>query len=212
MGEQSVKTRKRSIGKLRSRVFRLARRLNPILLVFIAVVLVLMASQVERFVNKGTVLGYQVRRVPKTSSIASKDLSKRMTSSSKVCKQISADFVSKQLKQEVTESTFLPDKIQLENFSSCMFRTKEKPFRSVSVTVRERSNEDEAKKTLVTAAKQSVEVKIEGVDEAYFTEKANRLTARRGSKVATIVVMSSANDKVPSQDAAVAMAKQLFLN
>ena len=119
----------------------------------------LVGSQVERFLNKGTILGFQVRTVKSQASKARQNRSgsiiggtvSKENQKSIACDTFPADKVAKIVESEVERiSGFVPDRTEPQLVSSCIYRTKgdAKNNRSISILLREQKDESAAKKTL----------------------------------------------------------------
>lgn len=174
------------------------------------VVAILGFTQIERFTSKGTVLGYQLRKVGSIRQISDQEKKENPAQTNEACKRVSEKFVSDLLNQPVMQGAFSSDRITPELFSSCIFRTKKGASRTVSMTYRERQTEDIAKNTTNGAAKRGARVTVTNSNEAYFSEDNNQLTARRGQIIAVVTVSKASQDQPSSKDAAVKIAAELL--
>lgn len=181
--------------------------------------MILVGTQIERFINKGTILGYGVRDVKskqakarqnKSGSIIGGTVSKE-NQKSIACDTFPANKVSEVLQSEVDRiSGFVPDKTEPNIVSSCIYRTKGAAagIRTVSILLREQKDSSTAQRTLATLRDGGKGEEVKGVgDEAYFNTGANQLTVRRDKRLITVTVPGSEDSKQDSKTTAVAIAK-----
>jgi len=187
--------------------------------ILIVVALLLVGSQVERFINNGTVFGYEVRTVKsqetrsrqnRSGSILGGDVSKD-NQKSIACDTFPADRVSKVLKTDVERiSGFVPDRAQPTLVSSCIYRTKGdvKDRRAISILLREQKDEVIAQKMIVSLKQATKGEDVKGLgDEAYFNTSANQLTVRKGKRLITVTVPRTQTSAQDSKTTAVEIAK-----
>ena len=183
------------------------------------IVLVLVLSQVERFVRVGTIFGYAVRSTQSAESATVKNrsgsiINGRVSADNKksiACDLFPENKVKDILKTDVERiSGFVPDSVGVTTTSSCIYRTKAdaQNRRTISLLYREFKDQATSKKTLESLRKSNKgsDVKKLG-NEAYFNESANQLTMRQDKKVYTITVPGTANQKSNSKDTAIQIAK-----
>lgn len=163
------------------------------------VVLMIVISQIERFVTQGTLLGYQVRSVQSEASKLQQNRSgslingkvSKENQKSIACDTFPASEVQKKLKQDVERiSGFVADRSDPYLISSCIYRTKAGDNkRTIALLVREQKDKQVAQKTLQTLKAGSKGDVVKGVgDEAFFNTSANQLTVRVDKKIFTVTV------------------------
>lgn len=185
----------------------------------ILIIVLLLATQVERFIRVGTILGYQVRTIEADKSTELKNRSGSIVNGkvaeenqkSIACEKFPADRVAKVLESEVERiSGFVPDRTTPVLTSSCIYRTKgkTKDARTVAILYREQKDDDAAKKTISSLrnAKNGEDVKKLG-DEAFFNINANQLTVRSKNRLITVTTPTTEGAKLSSKAAATEIAK-----
>jgi len=179
-------------------------------LVLILLCIALVVTQTERYIHKGTILGYKVKNV----SPSPKDTSNIFSTSQKpsaACDKVSEQFVSDALGQEVGRiSVGFEDRTEPYFISSCSYRTKETPTRSVTINIRDTKDEQAAKAAIDNLEKRSQGTTVENVgDKAYYSDLSRQLTAQKGNRIVTVTVSKeSGNGDVASKDAATKIAQQ----
>lgn len=182
-------------------------------------VLLLVISQVERFVRVGTIFGYSARTLKssqidpgpnRSGTILGGSVSKN-NQKSIACDLFPEDKMKSVLKEDLERiSGFVPDKIGEVTTSSCIYRTKggASSRRTISLLYREQKDEGTAKKILVALRKPNKGSDVSKLgDEAYFNESANQLTVRVNKKLYTITVPEVESAKSTSKDIAIEIAK-----
>lgn len=197
------------MGKFHLSTGRKLTKLHKGTYVAIVIVLILVSSQVERFINKGTIFGYQARDIKSQQVISRQNSSGSLidgsiaaeNQKSAACEVFPADKVSKILKSDVERiSGFLPDRNDPILVSSCIYRTKgdTKDRRSISILLREQKDVVTAQKTIVALKQTTKGEDLKGVgDEAYFNTTTNQLTVRKDKKLVTVTaprIQSSGQD------------------
>ena len=181
----------------------------------IIVAVILGATQLERFITHGTLLGYQLRRVEQKSSYTKNPLGSASNTPqpSESCKKLTEKDVSKILNSKVERiGGAFGDRTEPTFVSSCIYRATEKGMRSVTVILRDAKDEAAAQKSLeITSKLKGVEQVNKLGDEAYFNPTAQQLTVRSKKRIATVTVSKpTAESKISSKDAALKMAEQLL--
>lgn len=173
-----------------------------------AVVLVLLiASQLERFLHKGTVLGYQVRH--SGTSVVGNSANQFTTNDNTACKKVSSKDVQTALGESVSQTgAGLHDRIQPTFLSICSYRTTNQPTRSVSIVIRDARDENAAKATFGAVAKRQGSETVNKLgDQAAFVTNSNQLMVRKGKRLVTVTVTkASGSDKASSKDVALKIA------
>lgn len=185
-------------------VQQIVKWITPKKAILVLLGLLFIISQGYLFINKGTILGYQLRNVEqdanKTSSTASE---------SAACKAVPASKVSDVLKLEVKRLGGEFGDITQPNFmSSCVYRTNQTPSRSVTIIIRESKNQATAEKTFQSAKEKTETEEIKGLGEgAFYSAKSNQLQARQGKRLLTITVSKPINgSEIDSKTAAIKLS------
>lgn len=187
---------------------KIPKHLGYIILAVIVVLLV--GTQAERYTRQGTILGYQVRKMPTTSPVSRfKDMKAQP---SKACDTVSEKEVKEVLRVEVQRiGGNFPDRTTPTFSSSCSYRTTQKPYRVVSITIHDAINEASAKTSMINAAKRPGKEVIRNVgSEALFFAPQGQLLVRSGKRTVTIMVNKSGENQVSSKDAALKLVKQVL--
>ncbi len=182
------------------------RHIQPRFLIAAFAAVILLGSQVERFISHGTILGYQLRKMESQAAKSNQNMSgsilgatvSKTNQKSIACDTFPANKVSQKLKQDVERvSGFVADKTDPYIISSCIYRTKDAAKkRTVALLIREQKDKQAAQKTLQTLKSGAKGEVIKGVgDEAFFNVNANQLTVRTGKKLFTVTVPRTENSE-----------------
>lgn len=162
-----------------------------VLLIVVAVFLVLL--QLERFINKGTFMGYQLRQVEST------EISNPFNSAvpSETCNKVTIELVQDLLKQPVARSGNVADRKKPLLYSTCSYKTTKGPTRTITVSQQE-VEAGRAKQSLTDLKSRSKGESVSGIgDEAYFSTTTNQLTVRKSDKIIRVKVSKARDDKQP---------------
>lgn len=178
---------------------RLYSKLGPAKVAILVIFLLLAALQTERFIRKGTLLGYKVvdKGTSKNSGKGGSANAFDKPQPSKSCDKVSADETAKIIGSKVERlAASIGDRSEPTFISTCIYRTTDKPTRSVTVIIKEAKDEESAKKTLSNISATKDIEKINGFgDEAYFSPTSSQLNIRKNKEIVTITV-SKATEKV----------------
>ena len=208
-----VKFRHQKAGSLRKRVFG-----RPWWQYAVAVaVVILLGFMVQRFIKQGTIFGYKVRDVRSTNATIRGNNSGALAGSSKpaaktnrACTDVSAQMISKAINDTVkTVGSFAVDITKPNLVSSCIF-TSPTTKTTLSVLLREFTDQEKAKKTVDALAKaQGIEKVSVRADQAIYNSTANQLTVRKGARVTTITVTKNSKEKFDNKTTAIQVANIL---
>lgn len=185
---------------------------NPKNAILIALAILLVASQVYTFIDRGQILSFKVRTVNKkvdTKALTTKR-SQQDISKSLVCSTISPDFMKKLLGTEVKQSTLYSDVMnnKLTSNSTCIYTADKK---TVTISFQEKSDKDLAvKEVQKTKSKSSSKEVKDYLDESYFVESAGQLTSRKGNKVVNVFIKVESGSKLNIQDVAKEITNKLL--
>lgn len=174
-------------------------------------ILVIAGLLVERFVHKGTLLGYQVRKVDSDSK--QKQLSNDENQKSQACESASAEAVGEVLGAEVLRiGGSFADRTKPTFISSCSYKSVQKPSRSVTIVLRDAVSNDAAKSALDAVAKNNQVDKIDNLgDNAYFSHVSQQLTVVSQRRITTVTINKPHEvSQIESKDAAVQIAKLIL--
>ncbi len=164
----------------------------------------------ERLINKGTIFGYQIRHVKK-SSILSDDQPKP----SKTCETVNEEQIKNIMGVKATRSggTF-GDRNEPTFISTCTYKLEDTPFRTITMVVRDTTDNDSAKKQIQSAVARKGSESVDKLgDEATYSDSANQLIVRKGKKIYTVSVSRPGQaSTISSKDASVAIANLLVAN
>ncbi len=191
-------------------------KVHPFVVMLCIVILLALGSQIERFIHKGTILGYSVRST-RTNNIQSAALSDQQrgnaAKNSKVCQAVSADAVEDILNQPVETLTgFSPPAHSMSNFSSCAYQTitSDQSQRTVILSIRTVDSVALAQQT-IDRIKQRGGTVVDGAgDQAVYLEESGQLTARKDKRLVTATVSGQGNQEVSSKTATIKFAKLLL--
>ncbi len=182
--------------------------------------LIVLALQVERFIYKGTILGYKARTVSSEASrkrqnqsgiIPGASISKE-NKKSVACEAFSQDKVAAILGSDIERFPgFIEDRKEPNLVSSCIYKTKGNESKMVSILLRDMKNEDLASKTVEMLKDASNVEPISSLgDQAIYNISANQLTVRLGKRIITVTVSSPQSKDVDGKTTAVTIAELGF--
>ena len=174
----------------------------------IVVLSVLVLSlMLERFINRGTILGYQVRHV--NSPIAD---SADSVQDSLACSKVDAAKVGKVIGVKAERiAANLGDKKDPTFISICSYKTAQNQPRFVTLVIRDSKNEDTATKQMVSYSKRSGVTPVKLGSEAYYLSVQNQIVVRDGKRIVTVTVSPPTDaSKVSSKEAATELASSLL--
>lgn len=215
--KKSIFVHKSHDGSFVKSITKYLKNLTVLSGVLLLLVTALTISQIERFINNGTLFGYQVRRTAGSTQVLTGRTALgglgAATQMSVACKKVTQSDVSKALKTDVEAAqSFLGDRQVPNLISSCIYRTstdpkKNIPLRTTSILYREYDSDTIAKQSLASTQKRSGVDTLKLGDEAYYVDVMNQLTVRKG-KNTVVITISKATGNVPqSKDAAVILSK-----
>lgn len=184
------------------------------------VIITLAATQAERFIRQGTLLGYTLRPVKSQqttnndntpSRLATAKATKDVDQHSVACDTVSAAQVGNLLKGKFErQPNFLSDRKAPNLFSTCSYSMQVKAgqiTRNVTLTVREFATPVAAGQILSNLQRTSSTVAIKGVgEEAYYAATSNQLLARKGKRVASVIISKPQPGQPDSKEASIAIA------
>lgn len=183
-------------------------------------IVLLLLSQIERFVHEGTLLGYEVRNTKRHSQIKKqKAQSGKITDTrklpdgkdNKACKVLNAEEVASVRPVKFIQNGGLTPDSKSPLISTCIYSFKgdKGGFEMITLLLREKASSDAAKKVIgnLQKSKQGQEIANIG-DAAYFNGDTNQLTVVKGSTIYTLT-FSSSEKSLNSKDITTNLAKQL---
>lgn len=179
---------------------------------------VLVVTQIERLVNQGTLLGYQIRANESATSKTVQNNSgsllgfKPSNQKSLACTKIDLKKVSDVMQVEMKQQPgFMPETQKPVTTSSCVFSANDpSASRMFTILMRIRDDEKSAKNILAALSKSSTVEKVNGVaDEAIYNKTANQLTVRKEKTVYTLTVSARTAKNFDNKSAAVELAKNI---
>jgi hypothetical protein len=190
--------------------------------IIVALVALLLSTQVASFVKKGELLGVKVRESNsgQNKGLRGAENARRDESDkSSVCKKVSDSFVSELVGKEVRKGAISADIGGSSNLvSSCIYTTdpaKDKGVdsRSVTVSLKVTDNEGSAKdlfKNLKETNTSATEEVNSLGDEAFYTPRLNRLTVRSSKSFVNVFVKAGSPDSLDELDVAKKIAEKLL--
>jgi len=190
---------------------RIASKKKPLALkkILAAIAIVLTLLIVGSLVIRGSILGWQIRGDKKNDGSLIQNSKEQP---SYACSKASAEEVSRIMGGEVERfAGIFPDRTEPSFISSCSYRTKAKPSRSLTIVVKDNTDDNSAKNEFNEAKKREGSESIKKLgDEASFTPKSKQIVVRNGKRI-TRVTVGSQNDasSTPNKDVVTAVSALL---
>lgn len=191
--------------------------LKKVLLVLL--ISIILVSQIFTFSQDGEILGVKVRSTKKVIKSSAKTEQSDNASDSIVCKKISTGYVEDLVGvKDLQQGSFYKDvkKDDLTSNSTCIYTTKAEVKDQnkkvvVTVSLQEKPDQQSAKQEIEETKQKEGFVSVADIeDEAYFSEQAKHLVARKDNKVVNVFVNVQNKSSQELQQIATQIANKLL--
>jgi hypothetical protein len=200
----------------RSKPASVAKRRSVTHILLLIVFVLVLGSQLERFVTHGTVFGYQLRRVGHTtvsSTIVSQSASSGIAATSGVhnqaCQKVTKQDVASVLGGQVAAGQgMVSDRTTPYLLSNCAYTaTASSVTQTVAIVYRQYASDQAAKQVYSALAQRDANSPVHGVgQQAFFVSTTNQLTALDHQKLVVITITGKAKSTATLQAQATRLA------